>query len=143
MASVSVTKFIPVPPEKGWAALLDLSRWDEWLKMHVKWKSELPESPGQGTQITQVISVMGMANKIEWTVEEFEELSHVRITGTGMAGVKVDISFGVEPEGEGTQATIDASFNGAMIVGPIGKAVAKHAQADLDESIEKFSELVS
>lgn len=143
MASVSVSKTIPVAPEKGWAALLDLARWDEWLTMHVKWKSELPTTFGEGTQITQVVSVMGMANKIEWTVAEFEELKRVRITGTGMAGVKVDIAFGIEPEGDNTKASIEASFSGAMIVGPIGKAVAKNAQADLDASIDKFSALVA
>ena len=143
MASVSVSKHIPVAPEKGWATLLDLARWDEWLTLHVSWKSPIPESFGQGTQITQVVSVMGMANKIEWTVTEFEELKRVKISGTGMAAVKVEIEFGIEPEDGGTRATINASFTGAMIVGPIGKAVAKHAQTDLDNSIDKFSALVA
>jgi hypothetical protein len=143
MATVSVSKIVPVAPEKAWAELLDLGRWDQWLTMHVSWKSAIPENFGQGTQITQVVSVMGMANKIEWTVAEFEELKRVKITGTGMAAVKVEIDFGIAPEEGGTRATIEASFNGAMIVGPIGKAVGKHAQADLDASIDKFSALVS
>ncbi|MDG3009201.1 SRPBCC family protein [Rhodococcus sp. D2-41] len=141
MASVSVSVPLPVAPEKAWDALSDLSRWEEWLSIHQSWKSELPTEVALGARFTEVVSVMGMANKIEWEVVEVEVPKLVKISGTGMAGVKVEFTLKVEPDGAGSSVVIDASFSGTMIVGPIGKAVAKNAKADLETSLAKFAEL--
>ncbi|MGC0366850.1 hypothetical protein ABH922_004834 [Rhodococcus sp. 27YEA15] len=142
MASVSVSAGLPASPEKTWNTLSDLSRWGEWLTIHQSWKSDLPSEVELGAQFTEVVSVMGMANKIEWTVEEVEIPKMVKIAGTGMAGVTVEFVLSVEPDGTGSKATVDASFKGTMIVGPIGKAVAKNAKADLEVSLAKFAELI-
>lgn len=142
MASVSVSAALPAAPDKAWDALSDLSRWDEWLTIHQGWKSELPTEVRLGATFTEVVSVMGMANKIEWTVTEVEIPKMVKISGTGMAGVKVEFTLRVEPDGSGSTASVDASFSGTMIVGPIGKAVAKNAAVDLEASLAKFAELV-
>lgn len=142
MASVSVSAALPAAPDKAWDALSDLSRWDEWLTIHQGWKSELPTEVRLGATFTEVVSVMGMAHKIEWTVTEVEIPKMVKISGTGMAGVKVEFTLRVEPDGSGSTASVDASFSGTMIVGPIGKAVAKNAAVDLEASLAKFAELV-
>ncbi|MFM1722759.1 MULTISPECIES: SRPBCC family protein [Rhodococcus] len=142
MASVSVSAALPAAPDKAWDALSDLSRWEEWLTIHQGWKSELPTDVRLGATFTEVVSVMGMANKIEWTVTEVEVPKLVKIAGTGMAGVTVEFTMQVEPDGSGSKVTVDASFKGTMIVGPIGKAVAKNAAADLEASLAKFAELV-
>ncbi|WP_305092888.1 SRPBCC family protein [Prescottella sp. R16] len=142
MASVSVSASLPATPDKAWDALSDLSRWEEWLTIHQGWKSELPTEVRLGATFTEVVSVMGMANKIEWTVTEVEAPKSVTIAGTGMAGVTVQFTLRVEPEGTGSKASVDASFKGTMIVGPIGKAVAKNAAVDLEASLAKFAELV-
>ncbi|MFD4295279.1 SRPBCC family protein [Rhodococcus sp. NPDC058505] len=142
MASVSVSASLPAAPDKTWDALSDLSRWEEWLTIHQGWKSDLPTEVALGVRFTEVVSVMGMANKIEWTVTEVDAPNLVRIAGTGMAGVTVEFTLRVEPEGSGSKASVDASFKGTMIVGPIGKAVAKNAAADLETSLAKFAEMV-
>lgn len=143
MASVTVTQNLPVDPQKAWDALSDLAGWENWLSIHQGWKSELPAEVTVGTNIVEVVSVMGMANKIEWTVTEVDAPHTVTIAGTGMAGVKVEFTLSVQPADSGSTASIDASFTGAMIVGPIGKAVAKNAQADLETSLTKLAELVA
>ncbi len=61
----------------------------------------------------------------------------------GMAGVKVKFDMEISPAEAGSSITMNAEFNGTMIVGPIGKAVAKNTQADLDASLAKFAELVA
>lgn len=142
MASVSVSTTISTTPDKAWALLSDLARWDEWLTIHQGWRGEIPTELKAGSQFTEVVSVMNMANKIEWTVAEVEAPKFLRITGTGMAGVQIEFVLKVEAESaDTTTASFDASFTGAMIVGPIGKSVAKHAEADLRESMTKFNEL--
>ena len=143
MASVSVTQNLPVDPQTAWDNLSNLAEWEKWLSIHQSWKSELPAEITVGTQVTEVVSVMGMANKIEWTITALEAPTTVTIEGLGMAGVKIKFVLSVAPADGGSTATIDADFSGAMIVGPIGKAVAKNAQGDLESSLAKFSELVS
>ena len=141
MASVSVTQTLPVGTDTAYAALADLAGYENWLTIHQGWKSELP-SPEEikvGTQITEVVSVMGMANKIEWTATDANAPTSMTIEGTGMAGVKVRFSMGVTGSETASEATIDAEFNGTMIVGPIGKAVAKNTQSDLEASLAKLA----
>jgi hypothetical protein len=143
MASVSVTQPLPVDPQTAWDNLSDLAGWENWLTIHQKWSSELPAEIQVGTQVTEVVSVMGMANKIDWTITELEVPNTVTIEGTGMAGVKIKFTLSVAPADTGSTATIDADFSGAMIVGPIGAAVAKNASADLETSLAKLAELVA
>ena len=143
MASVSVSASLPTEPDKTWAALSDLPHWEDWLTIHQAWKSELPSEVAVGQRVTEVVSVMGMANKIEWTIDEVQAPNRVKISGVGMAGVTIEFVLSVEAEGAGSKATIDASFTGAMIVGPIGKAVAKNAKGDLEVSLAKFANLHS
>ncbi|GAB2982363.1 type II toxin-antitoxin system Rv0910 family toxin [Nocardioides montaniterrae] len=143
MASVSVTQTLPVDAQTAWDNLLDLASWEKWLTIHQGWKSELPTDVTVGTRITEVVSVMGMANKIEWDVTSVEAPTSVAIEGAGMAGVKVKFAMEIAPADAGSTITMDAEFNGTMIVGPIGKAVAKNTQADLEASLAKFAELVN
>jgi hypothetical protein len=143
MASVSVTQSLPVGPDAAFAALSDLAGFENWLKIHQSWKSELPTEITVGTQITEVVSVMGMANKIEWTVVEANAPTSMAIEGTGMAGVKIKFTMSVAATEAGSDATIDAEFNGTMVVGPIGKAIAKNTEADLTVSLTKLAELVA
>lgn len=145
MASVSVTQSLPVGPDAAFAALSDLAGFENWLKIHQSWKGALPAADEitVGTQMTEVVSVMGMANKIEWTVVEANAPTSMAIEGTGMAGVKIRFTLSVAPTGTGSEATIDADFNGTMVVGPIGKAIAKNTEADLTESLAKLAELVA
>lgn len=147
MASVSVTQALPVDPQTAWDNLSNLAGWENWLSIHQKWSSELPAEIQVGTHVTEVVSVMGMANKIDWTITELEVPNTVTIEGTGMAGVKIKFILSVAPINDtaeaGSTATIDADFSGAMIVGPIGAAVAKNASADLETSLAKLAELVA
>lgn len=143
MASVSVTQSLPVDPQTAWDNLSNLAEWEDWLSIHEAWKSELPAQIAVGTKVTEVVSVMGMANKIEWTITELDTPNTVTIEGLGMAGVKIKFVLSVTSTDDGSAATIDADFSGAMIVGPIGKAVAKNAQGDLESSLTRFAELVA
>ena len=143
MVAVNVPGTLPCSPEKAWSTVSDLNRFEEWLTIHQGWKSELPADIKVGTKITEVVSVMGMANKIEWTVEEYEEPTALKISGTGMAGVKVSFTLAVRPDGDHTVAEIDAEFTGQMIVGPIGAAVGKSTKAELETSLAKLAELLA
>jgi carbon monoxide dehydrogenase subunit G len=129
-------------PEKVWAVVSDLNRFGEWLSMHKSWKSEVPSEITKGTQVTAVVSLLNMPNTITWTVDEFDAPKTVRLSGTGMAGVKVSIGLDVEPHGSSSKVAISAEFEGQMIVGAIGQAIEKAGNTELDQSLAKLGELL-
>ncbi|HEY3467751.1 MAG TPA: SRPBCC family protein [Amycolatopsis sp.] len=143
MGKINVSAELPAAPEKVWAAFADPGRFEQWLTIHTKWKGDVPTEFRKGAQVSEVVTMLGMANTITWTVEEYDAPSRLAISGTGMAGVKVRFTLSVEPSGtDGSTATIDAEFSGAMIVGALGKAVEKDAGKNLTESLEKLKALV-
>jgi uncharacterized protein YndB with AHSA1/START domain len=143
MASVTATVEFSAPPEKVWAVMADPNRYEEWLTIHQGWRGEIPAELQVGTKLTEIVSVMGMANKIEWTVEVYQPPSTVKISGTGMAGVQVSFTLSVTPTDSGSRAAIDAEFTGQLVVGAIGAAVEKQSRKELDASLEKLAGLVS
>jgi carbon monoxide dehydrogenase subunit G len=143
MGKIEKTVEFAAAPEKVWAVVADPSRFGDWLNMHKSWKGDVPTEFSQGAQVTAVVSLLNMPNTITWTVEEYQPPRAVRLTGTGMAGVKVAITLDVEPQGNGTAMSITAEFEGQMIVGAIGQAVEKAGRQELDESMAKLAELVA
>ena len=87
--------------------------------------------------------MLGMANKLEWTVTAVEPGASMTIEGKGMAGVTSKFSFDLAPKGDATTVTIDAQFTGSLIVGAMGKAVEKDAATHLDNSLDKLAAAAS
>ncbi len=124
--------------------ICDPSSYERWLTIHTKWKGEIPERFSAGTKADEVVTMLEMANTISWTVQEFDAPSKLTISGTGMAGVKTTFSLGVGSDGNGgATATIDAEFEGQLVVGALGKVLGKDAQANLDASLAKLTELLA
>lgn len=129
----------------------DPSRFEDWLTIHAGWLGEVPSELIAGAKVSEKIVLLGMANKVDWTIEEFcapqqdapDAPSLVKMSGTGMAGVTVGIALAVRPDGDMSTASIDAEFSGQMIVGALGKAVEKEARKNLDESMAKLASIVS
>lgn len=144
MGTVNATVDIPAPHEEVWNVLVSPGTYEQWLTIHTKWKGDVPERFVEGATAAQVVTMLGMANTITWTVEELVDLERLTITGTGMAGVETTFSLAVAPAGDGaSQAQIDASFSGQMVVGALGKAVEQDAQKNLDDSLANLANLVA
>lgn len=141
MAKCLVTAELNTSTENAWKVLSDLSRFEEWLTIHDAWKSELPEL-AVGARVTEQLTVMGMTNKIDWTVEQYEPPRLLKISGTGMAGAKISFTLSVETAGHGAVASIDAEFTGQMVVGAIGTAIEKSTTAALEQSLATLTSLV-
>jgi uncharacterized protein YndB with AHSA1/START domain len=144
MGKVSTTVDIPADPERVWETIADPGSYEQWLTIHSKWRGEVPETFSQGVTVDEVVTMLGMANTISWTVQEYEAPSRLTITGTGMAGVRSTFTMVVEPRPDGgSTASIAAEFEGQMVVGALGKAVEKDAQANLEQSLANLSQLVA
>ncbi|WP_037360593.1 type II toxin-antitoxin system Rv0910 family toxin [Amycolatopsis orientalis] len=139
MGHTSATKELPVSPDKAWEVLSDTSTWENWLTIHGGWLSEPPAQLAPGTKLVQKVVMLGMANKIEWTVESIEEGKQATISGVGMAGVTCQFVFALEAAGSGSLVSIDADFSGSLVVGALGKAVEKDANKNLVTSLDKLA----
>jgi uncharacterized protein YndB with AHSA1/START domain len=144
MGRVNATVNLPAAPDRVWDVISSPGTYEQWMTIHTKWKGEVPERFVPGATLDEVVTMLGMANTISWTVTECEPPARLTISGTGMAGVKSTFTLSVAPDGNGgSTAEIDAEFEGQMVVGALGKAVEKDAQANLDASLEKLSALVT
>jgi uncharacterized protein YndB with AHSA1/START domain len=143
MGKIEKTVEFEAAPEKVWSVVSDPSRFGDWLGMHKAWKGEVPTEFTKGSQVTAIVSLLNMPNTITWTVDEYDPPKSVRLSGTGMAGVKVAITLDVEPRGAGSAMSIIAEFEGQMIVGAIGQAVEKAGNQELEESTARLAELVA
>ncbi|MBJ7328298.1 MAG: SRPBCC family protein [Solirubrobacteraceae bacterium] len=144
MGSISTVVDIAAPVDQVWDVIVDPSTYDRWMTVHTKWKSEIPAQYEVGTQTEEVVTMLGMANTISWTVEELEAPSKLTISGTGMAGVRTTFAFGVASDGDGgSRATIVAEFEGQMIVGALAQAIEQDAKKNLEESLAKLAEVAA
>jgi carbon monoxide dehydrogenase subunit G len=143
MAQVNVSRQIAAPQEKVWAVLASPARFEEWLTLHTKWKQEPPAELSAGASMTEVVTIMGMANTITWTVDSYAPPASLKISGTGMAGAKVAFTLSVQAEGSSCAATIDAEFISQMMTGAIGDAVERNAVKELGASLDKLATLVA
>jgi carbon monoxide dehydrogenase subunit G len=142
MAGTDVDRVITAPTEKVWALATDLKRWDEWNTLFTKWKSDVPDTIAEGTQVTAVLTIMGMANTLTLTVDEYAPPKVVTMSGNGMAGAKISLTLSVEPDGEASRMRARADFESQMMVGAIGKAIERAAKKELDASLDKLAEIV-
>ena len=142
MAGTDVNRVVNAPFEKVWALATDLKRWEEWNTLFTKWKSDVPDTLSQDTQVTAVLTIMGMANTIALTVDEYDPPRLVTMSGTGMAGAKVSLTLTVDADGDSTTMSARADFVSQMIVGAIGKAIESAAKKELDASLDKLAAIV-
>jgi carbon monoxide dehydrogenase subunit G len=144
MPESHVVTQLPTSPENAWAILSDMSRFEDWMTIHDKWNTEVPAQIAVGTKVTEQLTIMGMTNKIEWTVEEYNPPKSLKISGTGLAGAQISFTLSVADgaDAASSEVTIDAEFTGQMMVGAIGAAVEKNAAVELDKSLAKLAELV-
>lgn len=142
MGQLTATREFTASAEEVWALASDPNNFEKWLTLHQKWKSDIPAELSVGTQITEVISMMGMPNTITWTVDEYDAPHRLAISGTGMAGVKVAIALAATPTDAGSRFDLSASFEGQMIVGALGKAIEKQGAAELESSLTSFAGLL-
>ena len=144
MAEVHVSQEIAASQEDTWKVFSDLSNFDKWLTIHDKFYGEPPTDLAVGTVFTEQATIMGMSNKIDWTVEAFDAPTSLTISGKGLAGAQITFVLSLEAKGEDAcTARIDAEFVGTMVVGAIGAAVERAANKEVVASLEKLAGLLA
>jgi carbon monoxide dehydrogenase subunit G len=141
MAKATVEQRIPATQDKVWAVIADPSRNPEWLTLHDRFKGEVPSPLREGSTFSEVSTVMGMTNTINWTVATLTPSSALRLTGSGMAGAQVSFTATLTPDGDATVVVIDFEFSGQMVIGAIGSAIERAATKEVTASLAKLTSL--
>jgi uncharacterized protein YndB with AHSA1/START domain len=141
---IEAERELPAPVAAVWAMIADPSRWGDWFSIHEKWMSDIPATLTPGTHLAAKIVMLGMANKIEWTVDSVDAPHRLSMSGVGMANVKCAFTFDLRPVGDAaSNFTLSGDFDGAMIKGALGKAVEKDGAKQLEKTLAQLTELAA
>ena len=141
MGHIEAEREIAATPEALWAIVSDVRSWERWFSVHAGWAAEPPAEVAKGTTITEKIEMLGIANKIDWTVLDLQPPTKITMVGTGRAEVKVQFTFAVEPTDTGTKLTLSGNFDGALINGALVKAVERDGIVQLDTTLQRLDEV--
>jgi hypothetical protein len=142
MPTVTQSLDIPAAPDDVWAVATDLSRYGEWNVTHTGFPDGAP-APEQGATFKEKITIMGMPGEASWTVTESSAPTRTVWDGEGPMGIKLGTKLELAPSSDGTTVTIEVSFDGGPLAGPIGDTVAKSAEKGALESLERLKGLVA
>jgi uncharacterized protein YndB with AHSA1/START domain len=141
---IEAQRQLAASPDAVWATVADPSTWGRWFTIHERWMDEPPATLSAGERLTAKIVMLGMANKIEWTVDGVDPPHRLSLSGTGMAGVKCSFTFTLAPVGsDASLFTVTGDFEGALIKGALGKAVEKDGAKQLDKTLAQLGELAA
>jgi uncharacterized protein YndB with AHSA1/START domain len=143
MGHIEATRELNARPDALWALISDPQTWDKWFAVHDKWMEEPPAVLTEGAKLTAKIVMLNMANKIDWTVLSVDPPRGLVLGGTGMAGVRAEFRFIIEPWGETAKFTVTGDFEGALVKGALGKAVEKDGRRQLDKTLGQLDALAS
>ena len=141
MAKTSDTISVALSPEETFAAIADLSRFDDWLELHDGWRGEVPAELAKGAKATSVVTAKGVRVRFDWKIEKFEAPHRILFSGNGKGGVKAKIDLTVEPEADGSAVTFAIDLGGLPLIGPAGKAAAKAVHGDVHRSLVRFKQV--
>lgn len=143
MGHIEATNILTASPEAVWKIISNPQTWGDWFTVHAGWIEDAPTTITQGSKLVEKIVMLGMANKLEWTVTDIEESKKLAMSGTGMAGVKVGFAFVIEPDEVGSKFSVIGDFEGALIKGALGKAVEKDFGKQLTKTIAQLDALAA
>ncbi|MPZ82751.1 MAG: toxin [Actinophytocola sp.] len=143
MAKVNASVSVPAPPDRTWATAADLSRFGEWLSLHEGWRGPVPVELTEGVDLTSVVTVMGLRNRVRWRIERYAPPTGLTISGRGVGGVRIALDLAVRADGaDRSTVSIDAEVTGRPVFGPIGIAIGRAVRADLRRSVAALAALV-
>ena len=133
---------VAAPPERVWAAMIDVDRMGEWMKGLVRIE-RLTDGPfGKGTQFRQTRKMYGREASEVFEVTEFDPPRFFELYVDGKKGSsgcgQYRFRHTFTPEGAGTRLTLSGEFGGQsgcmallgkIMLGPMKKAFRKELVA--------------
>lgn len=142
MARLSESAHVPASPETAWRTAADLSRLGEWMTMHEAWRGEVPSELSNGTELTSVVAIKGMRNRITWRITSYDPPRALTLQGEGVGGTSVSLALSITEDDDGSRVGFDVEFGGKLVFGPVGMTVKRALQGDVHTSVENLAALL-
>lgn len=142
MATVIKEIELAASPEQVWSKVCDLAAYGDWNVIHTGFPDGTPTLSPDAT-FRESVTIMGMPGEVTWTVAELQENARLELDGAGPMGITLRAAYALEPSGGSTRFTMESSFDGAAIQGPMGDAVALQAGKSAEESLARLAGLLS
>lgn len=140
MPTATTSAELPAAPEQVWAVISDFSRYGEWNDTHTDFPQGIPEL-AEGASFAENVLIMGMPGQIRWTVSEVDAPNTLRLDGAGPMGITLDQAVRLTGRGSGTEVTLETTFAGGPLTGPMGDAVAAAGRKAAAASLDKLAAL--
>ena len=120
MSNFQVVVEILTPPERVWAALLDVERWPEWTPTVTSAKrlDDGPLAVGSRTKLVQPTLAAAV-----WYVTELDQTKGLFVWATSQPGVTVTGRHGLERSPNGSKVTHELRYSG--LLGPLMALLVK------------------
>jgi Polyketide cyclase / dehydrase and lipid transport len=141
LAQVDVSTSTDLEPGAAWKLASDLGRFDEWMTIFGGWRSKVPATIDEGTQISSCVKVKGFRNVIHWTVTRYDEPKSIELQGRGRGGIRISVAMAVADNHPGSTFHLTADLKGGVLSGPFGKVVARVVRSDVRKSVNNLAEL--
>jgi hypothetical protein len=105
------------------------------------WRSKVPSTIDEGTQISSCVKVKGFRNVVHWTVTRYDEPKSIELQGRGRGGIRISVAMAVADNHPGSTFHLTADLKGGVLSGPIGKVVARVVRSDVRKSVNNLAAL--
>jgi carbon monoxide dehydrogenase subunit G len=143
MPTVSQSLEIPAPQQAVWEVVTDFSRYGEWNVTHTGFPDG-PPAPETGHKFREQITIMGMPGEANWTITEVAAPDRTVWSGEGPMGIQLGtkLELSPHPSDDATTVSIEVSFDGGPLAGPLGETVANSAQKGALQSLERLRQMI-
>lgn len=70
---------------------------------HARGVARLPAELATGTELTSVVSIKGLRNRITWSISTFRPPESLTLAGNGVGGTTVSFRLSITPDGDGSR----------------------------------------
>jgi uncharacterized protein YndB with AHSA1/START domain len=135
---------IDVEPERVYDLVMDPSRLEDWVTVHV----ELTEAPKgnlrEGSELVQCLKLAHQRFHVHWKVAQADRPTKVVWEGQGPVRSKAKVAYEFAPNDGGTTFRYLNQFD--LPLGPLGRAagatVKRASVREADRSIERLKQLL-
>lgn len=142
MPTVTTSAELPADRQTVWSLVTDTSRRGEWNVAHVGFPDGPPQLEPEA-KFKEKLTIMGMPGEADWTVKELEAPTRVVLDGVGPMGIMLGQKIELSGDGGATRVSLETSFDGGPLAGPLGATVAQSAEKAAAESLNKLKALVA
>ena len=143
MGQVVVTRHLAATPAELWSIVIDPRTWGDWFTVHDRWLNCLPASLAEGTGLAAKVVLLGVANRMAWTVESVVAPTSLVLVGTGPARLAARWVFAMGPAETGSWFTFAGDLEGTLVRGALVKAVERDCAKQVEMSLTLLEALAA